>query len=297
MRVASSLCALALLLAGCAGNQLGSLTGGSTAPKPKSVAVSDFVFSQEVVAVDRGYTARLERKIGEYPTFERKQRTLERVNDEIVATIVVTLREAGLEARAANEDTLTLNDDALLITGRLRGADPRAKPESIGFGSGRSGVVADMSLSQWSNGGKRELSTFAVEPPKKPGATPAARNAAIMAAVGSGGTPAEKLSPDVETPARAIGRAVGEKIVAYARGQGWVEKAPEAPPPEPKPTRAQRPRPQVPKPAQAQPSAAAPPDAQQDAQPAAQAAAPPKRTPKPKPVQQAPAQPDQQDKD
>ena len=258
MRLAS-LCALALLLAGCAGNQLGGLTGGSTAPKPKSVAVSDFVFSQEVVAVDRGYTARLERKIGEYPTFERKQRTLERVNDEIVATIVVTLREAGLEVRPANEDTLTLNDDALLVTGRLRGADPRARPESIGFGAGRSGVVAEMTLAEWSKGGKRELSTFAVESPKKPAAMPAARNAAIMAAVGSAGSPAEKLSPDVETPARAIGRAVGERIVAYAREQGWIEKAPEAPPPEPKPTRA---RPQPPKPAQGQPSAAAPPAAQ-----------------------------------
>src|SRR5579864_5755284 len=88
----------ALTLAGCVGT--GGLQGFGGAPtKPKTVLVYDFVLSSEVAVVDRGYTARLERKVGPFPTFERKPRTVERVNDEIVAAIVARLREAGLDAQ------------------------------------------------------------------------------------------------------------------------------------------------------------------------------------------------------
>ena len=81
-----------LLLGGCtvySGLQTGA---AGTEPKPRVVLVSDFSFTSDVVAIDRGYTARLERKVGTYPTHERRQRTTERVNDEIVATIVASLR-------------------------------------------------------------------------------------------------------------------------------------------------------------------------------------------------------------
>lgn len=69
--------------------------GGAQA-KPRVVLISDFTFASDVVAIDGGYTARLERKIGAYPAHQRRQRTGERVNDEIVATIIATLREWGL---------------------------------------------------------------------------------------------------------------------------------------------------------------------------------------------------------
>ena len=35
------------------------------------VLVSDFTFASDVVPIDRGYTAGLERKVGSYPTHER----------------------------------------------------------------------------------------------------------------------------------------------------------------------------------------------------------------------------------
>src|SRR5664279_5667233 len=139
-----SLCAAALLLAGCATMDIGGMPSGGLSPRPKTIVVSDFVFTSEVVAVDRGYTARLERKIGTFPTHERKQRTLERVNDEILASIVVALRESGLEAQPGSEEGLSLNDDVVVVNGRLRPSDPNAKPAQVGFGAGRGGVVADM---------------------------------------------------------------------------------------------------------------------------------------------------------
>jgi hypothetical protein len=237
-----SLCFVALALAGCANTSINNLTssaGGGSAPK--TVLVSDLVFSSDVVALDRGFTARLSRKMGEIPPHERKQKTAERVNDEIVATIVATLREAGLNARIGSEESLTLSDDALLVNGRLRAVDEgnRTARNLIGFGEGRSNVAADMQLTKFSSGGKKQLLSFTAEAQsrRRPGAVvtapvSAATSAAIAAVAVAGGVAAEKLSADVEAQARSLGRAAAEKIIAYAREQGWLNKPAAAPSPE-----------------------------------------------------------------
>ena len=95
------------------------------------------------------------------------------------------------------------------------------------FGSGR--VSADMTVSTFSGQGKKQLFTFiadtqgAGKPPA--GKQAAARNAAIAEALAAQKAPPEKLSANVEAPARRLGRAVGEKIVAYAKEQGWLATA------------------------------------------------------------------------
>lgn len=224
MRIISLwLCLVALALAGCSTSDLGSLSGGTTASaKPKTIVVSDFAFQPEVAAIDRGYTARLSRKVGEFPTYERKQRTNERVNDEIVATIVATLRQAGLEAQPGAQESIGAGDAAVLVTGTLRPDGERAR-DTTGFGPNRGGVAADMVLTNMAGGGRKELLSFTVEPPaRRATASTTAMNGAITAIIASTGSPTEKLSPDVEGPARAIGRATGERIVAYAREQGWI---------------------------------------------------------------------------
>jgi hypothetical protein len=50
----------------------------------------------------------------------------------------------------------------------------------------------------------------------------AARNAEIATVLTAEKTALEKLSPNVEALARRLGRAVGEKVVAYAKEQGWI---------------------------------------------------------------------------
>ena len=220
-----------LALAGCAGTGLQGF-GGAPA-KPKTILVSDFVLSSEVAVVDRGYTARLERKVGAFPTHERKPRTVERVNDEIVASIVATLREAGIDAQPGNEEALKLSDEALLVNGRIRPSSLRAlaNGKPVVFGHGR--VTVDMTVSSFSSSGKKQLLAFSADtqsagkPPA--GKLAAARNAAIAEALTAQKAPPEKLSPDVEVPARRLGRAVGEKIVAYVKEQGWF-MAPEGAP-------------------------------------------------------------------
>jgi hypothetical protein len=217
----------ALALAGCA-ITAGGFGGGL--PRPKTVVVTDFLISSDLEVLDRGYTSRLQHRGGGLATFERKPRTVARVNDEVVASIVATVREAGLEARPGSEDTLTLNDDALVVSGRLRPGEPGSagKNKKIGFGVGHGGVVADMTLSYFSSRGKQQLLTFSADakgagkPPT--GKQAAARNAAIAEILTADKTAPEKLSPDVQVEARRIGRAAGDRIVAYAKEQGWLGK-------------------------------------------------------------------------
>jgi hypothetical protein len=217
-------CIAAVALAGCA-----TQGGFGSAARPKTVVVADFVASSDVAAIDRGYSTRVERKGGNFLIQERNRRTLARVNDEIVASIVASLREAGLDARPGSDETLKFGDDALLIKGRLRASD-KLKPaqlKQVGFGGGRGFVVADMTVSRVTYGGKEQLLTFATDASgkRKPatGKAAAATNAAIAAALAAQDTPPEKLSPDVEGPARRLGAAIGEKVAAYAK-EKWADK-------------------------------------------------------------------------
>ena len=221
-----AVCALALLTAGCAESALtqsGALSGGAPSARPKTIVVTDFTISPDVLVLDRGFTTRLERKIGAFPTFERKQRTLERVNDEIVATVVATLREAGLEAQPGSEEGLSLSDSTVLASGKLRPSDAAAKKNDAGIGGGKSGVVADMTLSSFSGFGKRQLTAFTADAGGKvpAGKQAAPFNALVAEALVANKAAPEKLSADVEAAARRIGRGAGDKIVAYGKAQGW----------------------------------------------------------------------------
>ena len=66
--------------------------------------------------------------------------------------------------------------------------------------------------------------TFDVEPtaarrePAVPPKVAAARNAEIAGVVASTGSPNERLSPDVEVPARRLGHAVANQVLVYVNG-------------------------------------------------------------------------------
>jgi hypothetical protein len=185
-----------------------------------------------VDTIDRGFSIRMDRKGTNYPILERKRRTLGRVNDEIVATIVATLREAGLDAQPGNEDTATLSDNALIVTGRLRPTElsALAKGKPVVFGTGRPGSVsADMTVSYFSGRGKKPLTTFSADT-KGIGKLPAGKqagafNTGIAEALAAEKAAPERLSPDIEGAARRLGRTAGEKIVAYVKEQGWLTPA------------------------------------------------------------------------
>ena len=121
------------------------------------------------------------------------------------------MREAGLDAQPGNEEGLSLSDDTLIVSGRLRGADPAsaaAKNNKIGASAGQQGGVPKMSLSHFSSSGKRQLASFTADAQSgRKGATnpkiAAAQNAAIASALAAQNSVNEKLSPDVEAQARA----------------------------------------------------------------------------------------------
>ncbi len=87
------------------------------------MVVNDFTVASDLVVIDHGFSTRLERKGGNYPILERRQRTAERVNDEIVATIVATLREAGLKRSRAARRGFPAATMCSSVSGRLRAAD------------------------------------------------------------------------------------------------------------------------------------------------------------------------------
>ncbi len=228
------ICLIALVIAGCAhtGVERTQTSAGGEPPRPKTVLVYDFVFSSDIAVVDPEFTAQLNRQIGNL--LVSKQLISKRVNDEIVATIITILHyEAGLDAQPGSEEDVPLKDGALVISGQLHAVDQGNRPQrnSVGFGTG-GGVVADMTVSQISEGTKKQLFIFTTQAPSgrrldaaMTGPAAVTRNAAIAAALAAKSAPAVNLSPNVEAQARGLGRAVADKIVAYAVQQGWVSKA------------------------------------------------------------------------
>src|SRR4029079_13244064 len=105
------------------------------------------------------------------------------VRDEMGARIVASPREAGREAQPGAEDSVTLNQSALVVSGGLRPGEPvtAKNKNSFGFGAGRGHGVAVFNASLFSSGSKRQMLTFDVEPsakrePAVPPKVAAARN-------------------------------------------------------------------------------------------------------------------------
>jgi hypothetical protein len=225
---------VALAVAGCAntGAQRTQASIADTLSRPKTVLVYDFAFSPDVVVTDREFSARLERQIGDLSI--SKDLAAKRVNDEIVVTIATILRdEAGLNAQPGSEESSAIKSGALVIAGQLhavgQGNRPQRRPVNFGTGGG---VVADITVSQVSEGVEKRLLAFTAQAQNGrqhraaiTGPAAAARNAAIVAALGAKSALAVKLSPNLEAQARELARAIADKIIAYALQQGWVNKA------------------------------------------------------------------------
>ncbi len=231
-------CSIALTIAGCGttsvqGTQAAS---GGESPKPTTVLVDDLVFSPDVAVIDHEFATQLAHKLGDSLVTNDviKGITVKRVNDEIVATVVVILREeAGFKAQPGSDLETAPKDETLVVAGQLRAAEQgnRAQRKPVGFGAG-GGATADVTLSQVSGGASKQLTAFTAQAQSGRqsdaaifGADAAERNAQIATAVGSMNAPDVNLSPDVQAQARALGRAIADKIVDYAVQRGWAHKA------------------------------------------------------------------------
>jgi stage V sporulation protein SpoVS len=123
--------------------------------------------------------------------------------------------------------TPALKDTALIVTGQLQPVDhgTRAQRTSVNFGGG---VGAVITVSRVSEGTKAQLLTFTAQAQKSTaftGPAAASHSASIKAVLAGQSVPTQNLSPDVEAQALGLGRAVADKINAYAIQQGWVNKA------------------------------------------------------------------------
>lgn len=227
---------MTLAIAGCASTnvQESQTSAGDKMPRPKVVIVNDFTFSPDVTVVDRDFIARLEKKFGNYPTGDIvKTITERRVNDEIVASVIVHLHyDAGLNAQPNSDVEGAPKNNMLVITGELHAIDSRHPQRNANFGPG---VVADIAVSQVSQGTKKQLIAFTAGTQDRlqiMHVAAVAQSDEIAAVLAAKSSPDISLSPSVEAQAREFGRAIADKIVAYAMQQGWVNKAdlPEPPP-------------------------------------------------------------------
>ena len=233
--VHSFLCLVALVIAGCATNseQVAQTAPGGPPPRPKVVLVNDFLVAPYVTVVDRDFFTRVESKLGHPTNDVVKAIAIRRVNDEVVAAIIAILRfEAGLNARTGGNAEIASKDGTLVIAGELHAVEQGKRPERAPVAFGAGAVVADMTVSQVSGGTPTQLLTFTAQAPNGryagggvTGAAAAARKAEIASILASKSGPDVNLSPALEAQAHGLGRAIADKIVAYVKQQGWVNKA------------------------------------------------------------------------
>ena len=227
--------AIAFALAACGQTSIQGISSMLTPglARPEAVVVSDFDFSPDVVLLDRGFVAQLQRRMGKAPPEKIREELAARVSREIVSSMVATLREAGLPARAGGDETLIADQSALVVTGKVRSIDQgnRTQRNVVGLGVGKSEVAADVVVAHLSPSGKKEVLTFAAEAESgvRPGAAvtapvTAARGVAAVAVAAGSGAASEKLSADVEAHARRLGQTAARRIIAYATEQGWLAK-------------------------------------------------------------------------
>jgi hypothetical protein len=235
--VFSIACSIALTVAGCGTtNEQGTPAATGGEPQQKmTVLVNDLTFSPDVAVIDREFSARLASKLGDNLVTNDviKGITVKRVNDEIVATVVVILHEeAGLKAQPGGNVETSPKAGTVIAAGQLRAVEQRnrAQRKSIGFGADGS-VAADMTLSQVSGGTNTQLTAFTAQAPGGRvsdaaifRSDAAERNAQIANVLAGMTAPEVKLSPDVEAQARGLGRAIADKIIDYAVQRGWAHK-------------------------------------------------------------------------
>lgn len=226
---------LALLLGACAQTTIQNtpVTGTSGMARPATIVVSSFAFSSDTVLLDRGFAAQLRRKMGRLSPEQLREQLAARVSREIASAALTAFRDAGFEARHGGEEAVAPERPALLVTGNVRTVDQgnRTRRNLIGFGAGKSQVVADVVVTHFTQGTKREALSFVVEAEsgRRPGAIAtgpagAARGAAVAAASAGAGMASDKLSADVEAEARRIGRAAARRVLDFATEQGWPAK-------------------------------------------------------------------------
>jgi hypothetical protein len=225
----------AAALGGCTSANVSGMNvfGGGDLAKPQVVLVSDFVVPADGVKLDTGFAARVKRSMKGANDQAVRAEIARRVTAAINETVVARLREAGIEALPGTRQLAIEGQTTLVVGGSLRRIDEgnKARRSVVGFGAGKSSVVADVQVTHLGSGGPKDVLAFTAEAASapRPGAVAtapvgAAVGMAASAASAAGGLASERLSADVEGQARRIGTVVAERVIGFAAEQGWIRK-------------------------------------------------------------------------
>ena len=216
-----------LAAAGCTNANLPETqtsVGGSAPSRPSTVIINSFTYSPDITGVDRELVARLEGKFGSMSYDVIKSLAAKRVSDEIVATTIVIVHAAGLNARPGNDQPTSMNG-ALVINGQLRALDQTNRERrSVTFGGGDR-IVADITVAQVSEGGEKQMLSFTAQAQAGPEPNAALLGAAIAKVLADKSAADVTLPPKIEALARGLGRTVADRVVTYGQERGWVSEA------------------------------------------------------------------------
>ena len=217
---------LALLAAACAPTRVESaLPPGAVAiARPQLIVVEDFNPPAGGAALDQGVRARLGRVLKGGDGTGERQAEAAKTADALARALVQHLIEEGLPAVRGNTAASTGGGPVMIVTGQLLRVDEgnATRRNLIGFGAGKSDVVADVEVYMAEPGETPRLVqsfTADAQSGRKPGAAATAGAGAATgrlaetAAVGVGTSAAsELLSATTEADAQRMGKEIAKKI-------------------------------------------------------------------------------------
>ncbi|NWG23282.1 MAG: hypothetical protein HXY30_02510 [Pseudorhodoplanes sp.] len=209
-----------LAVAACSGAGAPQGAANATLEKPTKFFVSEYDVAADLPVLDPALAANLKRQLPGLTDDAAQIEISRRVSAAIAEATVAALRQSGIQAAQGGGEILRANEIGLMVSGKIvnsaEGAAQRRPP-------GAPVVAAQTTLTYYVDPNSRIVDTFTTDSDLGRATAPARRPATAGA---PGGT--QRLSPDIDAKARGLGRAIAERIVAFAAEKGWI-KAPAVP--------------------------------------------------------------------
>jgi len=236
-RIANLLCGgalVALLGSGCASVQQEQMYTGRL-PRPEQIIVFDFAVSPDEVKVDSGLSARAVRGVKGESTQERQQSDAQKVVDLFSQKLVKEISDMGLPVVRESQPAVGGAAVHLLVQGSFVSVDEGDRGEriAIGLGVGKSKVVVDVELVDWTPEGQRTVDRFEVTAKSgyNPGAAETmgagaiAGHLLVSTAVTAGvQTASETFGSNIEADTGRAAKNAAKMMKKFFVREGWIDE-------------------------------------------------------------------------
>ena len=222
----------ALLTAACTSVQQQEMYAGSL-PRPEQIIVFDFAATPQDVELDSGLTAKALRAMEKESVPEEEAKAARKVSHEVAKKLVKEISDMGLPAVLATEPGIEGTSVNMLVRGTFVSIDEGDQDErvAIGLGAGRSSVVIEVELVDWSPAGEQVVDRFKVtaKSARNPGAAETmgvgaiAGHLLVSTAVTAGSqTASEAFGASIEADTSRAASNAAKLMKKFFVRQGWV---------------------------------------------------------------------------